>query len=154
MSASHRSPFSAVHIFFPDPLHFHTQSGRARKRPAVAAAAPRSDAEAQTDLPPTFTVVNGDSRKLDWAVVDAAMGALLSGENCDVGIVVAALQASPAPPATVPAAARACWAVVQKMLQISALVRERTARPLGDPVGHLTPGAWNSIANDGLDQDR
>ena len=60
----------------------------------------------------------------------------------------------PEPPATVPGAARACWAVVQKMLQTSALVRERTARPLGDPVGHLTPGAWTSTANDGLNQDR
>ena len=49
------------------------------------------------------------------------------------------LQASPEPPATVPAAARACWAVVQNVLQISVLVRERMSRPLGDPVGHLTP---------------
>jgi len=54
----------------------------------VAAAAPRTDAEVQTDLPSTFTLVNGDSRKLDWAAVDAAIEAFISGYVCDVGIVV------------------------------------------------------------------
>ena len=87
MSAFHKSLCSAVHNFFAHPLPFCTQSGRARKRHAVAAAAPRTDAEAQPDLPPTFTLVNGDSRKLDWAAVDAAIEAFTSGCVCDVGIV-------------------------------------------------------------------
>ena len=59
----------------------------------MAAAAPRTDAETQADLPPTFALVNGDSRKLDSGAVDAAMEALLKPEICDVDEVVAALQA-------------------------------------------------------------
>jgi len=61
---------------------------------------------------------------------------------------------SPEPPPSAGPGPRACWGVVHQMGQISALVQERAVTPLDDPLGHLTAGAWEHVAADGLSADR